>query len=302
MAIFYPPTPRGIAELAWDSLGKRKREYDMAKRSFTKKRRLVTYKGRRRARRRSTYRPKMMSKSNYGYGISGNFYRNKRKPSIRSYRRKLYNGTQEDRHYRALDAKTGALNTQASYTLKTWQNVPFIPDLFYQTPILQKQSTEPDREFDRWITIRGGMSTLTFKNQGTDAMRIEVYSVWMKQHKAGAYPPESTNGDEITNIAVDPYTFEGEGTLGTAAGKEYVIKKRRFTLLEAGAVWTIMDKLPVQRVEIGNYSGTTTDNSNDHRMYYWFCIDTPGDNTSGRLDWVRTASLSFSADVVNIGA
>lgn len=300
MAVFYPPSPAGVAELVWDSLGKRKREYDMAKGYYSKKRRLVTGRRKYRKRRRSSYRrTPMMTKSNHGLGLGGNFYKNRKLSGLKAYRRKLYNSTNDNRHYRSIDAKTGALNTQTSYTLKTWQSVPLVPHNFFETPILQKTAAEPDRFFERHIVIRGGLCTLTFKNQGADPMRIEVYNIWMKQHNSGTYPPESTTGAEITNIAADPYTFSEIGTTGNSPGREYEIKKRRFTLLDAGQVWTVMDKLPVQKIHTQDYNGQGP-NTNDHKMYYWFCVDTPGDTTTGRCDWVRTTNLSFSGDVVNV--
>lgn len=298
MAIFYPPTPSGVGELIWDSLKKRKREWTMAKNYYrnNKRRRLVTYKGRRKFKRR---RMPMSYKSNHGLGTSGSYYVNRRKRSMRQYRRRLLLATNEARHYRAVSTITGIVNTPASFFQKKWQSIAWVPQNFTDVGVTNYDDSLNNVVFDKMVTIRGGLVQMTFKNQGTDPIRVECFNVWMVAHAENTYIPEyaESNTNSVTNVADDPTTFGDRNSAGQANGREYKILRRRQALIEGGGVWTILDKLQPARVALEDFNTDTF--KHDRKMYYWFCVDSPGENTSARMDWTRATNMSYSGDVID---
>lgn len=288
MAIFYPPSPAGLAELAWDSLGKRKREYDMARSYYSKKRRLVTGRRRRPMKRYRRSRGLDRYRTGYGLGQKGKVYAGRRMVKGRVYRNKLWTSTAGEKKYRSVDTSTSTLSTPTSNTTKIWGARSMIPNNFFVTPILKGGVNQG---FEGVVVVRGGLATITFKNKGDNAVRVELYNVYVRYHAEDSeYPPETT---ATTNSADDPTTWDQNAIDGQTNGRAYRIIQRRSALIEPGGVWTCMDKIRIQRVQTEDYIDTTRA---DRRMNYWYSLESPGENTTDAVDIQRTVNMTFTGD------
>jgi len=227
--------------------------------------------------KRRTYRRRTRGRASYAVSSQrGNTSRmgfRGRKMPYRKYLNNMYNASTFKEHHRSINITALGAFSNVSNTASDIFITPLINDSFWSTSggVIGGTNVVPDED----IFIRGGISSITYRNNGTAPVTIKTYIIY--RHSAEGFTISTPQ-----SAMWDPTSF-------TNFERFYNIKRTFTHLIEPGDQNTITQYLGKRKVEVRDFN-------DGYRREYWISTI---NSTVGAVESVTILyghNLSFVTD------